>query len=268
MLPSYSRGHIRAMQITLPAPRRLLPARPRLDRRWAWLALLPLALLLHRPVEVAFRTTHLVGPLFRALPASGRPHDTVILFLSGDAGFNRGSGPEIADRLTQDGYPVFAIDSLHYFAKRRTPTDDGRLVATAARAALRWTGAHRFVIVGESFGADMTPMAVERLPAPLRARLAAVTLLVPTRTIDLRISLAEWLGWARPDADAATVARRIGTVPMLCIRGSKEPASLCPLLTMPNVRSTVLPGNHYLDHDYDRIAATIERALPSDGTRD
>lgn len=250
------------MHATLPALRQSVSRRPRFDRRWAWLALLPLAILLHRPVEVAFRTSHIVGPLFRALPPHGTPHDTVILFLSGDAGFNRGSGPEIVQRLTRDGYPVFAIDSLHYFATPRTPADDGRLVATAARAALRWSRTHRFMIVGESYGADMTPTAVERMPAPLRARLAAVTLLVPTRTINFHISLAEWLDWARPDADAATVARRIGTVPLLCISGSEEPASLCPLLAMPNVRSTVLPGNHYLDHDYDRVAATIESAAP------
>ena len=247
--------------LSLPRAARQTSRRPVRIRRWAWLALIPLAILLHRPVEVALRTSHIVGPLFHPIAAVGHPRDVAVLFLSGDAGFNRGSGPEIAHRLAQDGYPVLGIDSLHFFAKRRNAAADGLLITTAARAALHWSGAHRFVVVGESFGADMTPTGVERLPSALRARLAAVTLLVPTRTVDFHISIGEWLNWTKPDADAPTVARRIGSVPLTCISGAAESASLCPLLAMPTVTHVVLPGNHYLNHDYDRVAATIAAGI-------
>jgi type IV secretory pathway VirJ component len=232
-------------------------------RRWPLLVLLLLLLGLaaYRPVKVALRTVHIVGPLFHPIPATGPHHDIALLFLSGDAGFNRGSGPEITARLAKAGYPVLGVDSLHFFATPRNAADDGALVTGGARALLRWTGAKRFVVVGESFGADMTPSGVERMPPALRRRLAGVVLLVPTRTINFHVSLAEWLGWSRPDADAATVARRIGPVPMLCIRGAQETQSLCPELAMPMVRQAVLPGNHYLDHDYDRTAALIARGI-------
>jgi len=101
----------------------------------------------------------------------------------------------------------------------------------------------------------------------VRSRLRLVALVVPTLTVYYQISPAEYFGFGKPDAQGATLARRINNIRLLCIRGRDERMSLCPeLAEMPNVPQIVLPGGHPLQRTADRLYGVLRRAIETSAT--
>jgi len=207
-------------------------------------------------------TGYLGGPVFSDLrPAPVAPpaafRGVAVALLSGDMGFRMGMGRAVADRLSAQGVPVVGVNTLTYFRVRRTPREAGRLVEAAVRRALAVPGTRRLVLVGQSFGADMLQAGLPDLPAALRRRVALVALVVPGATIVYRASPSNLFGLERPEVDAFATARRLDWVPVLCVYGVEERASLCPGLEQPNVRRIGLPGGHPLRRDSDRLYRTL-----------
>ncbi|WP_232318507.1 virulence factor [Sphingomonas sp. TDK1] len=182
------------------------------------------------------------------------------VFLSGDMGIRYGMGSYVVEALAGAGVPVYAIASSTAFARRKTHAEVEAMLADAIREAQRRSGAGKVVVIGQSFGADMARVGVAALPPQLRARVAALVLVVPGATAYFR---ADPLGFAyigEPDADAAA-ARSLDWLPVTCIRGEDETDSLCPTLLAPNVRRITLPGGHYLRMDHDLLVRTVFAAL-------
>ncbi|HEX4618884.1 MAG TPA: AcvB/VirJ family lysyl-phosphatidylglycerol hydrolase, partial [Steroidobacteraceae bacterium] len=98
------------------------------------------------------------------------------LLLTGDGGW-AGLDQELAARLAQSGVPTVGLNSLKYFWKQRTPDETARDVVRVLRHYLAAWNRQRVILIGYSFGADVLPFVVNRLPADLRARVASVSLL-------------------------------------------------------------------------------------------
>ncbi|MEH3048675.1 AcvB/VirJ family lysyl-phosphatidylglycerol hydrolase [Sphingomonas adhaesiva] len=204
------------------------------------------------------------GPVYRVVPATAPQRPIAAVFLSGDTGLNMGMGPRVVTLLAAHGVPVVAINTLTAFATRRTPAQTAALVAEAARRALALPGVARVVLIGQSAGADMLQAGVADLPAALRPRIAQVILTVPGDTLLFKATPGGVLD-GTPDGPALPSARRIDWVPLLCIHGATEDNSLCPLLHQRNVRTVVLPGDHYLNHDAERLERTLWAAIAPHG---
>ncbi|GFM28972.1 AcvB/VirJ family lysyl-phosphatidylglycerol hydrolase [Novosphingobium sp. PY1] len=199
-----------------------------------------------------------------AKPQAGNPAaGLAAVVLSGDMGFRMGMGPKIAARLAADGIPVIGVNSLVYFRHRRSPLEVRNLVAAAIEKALEFGHADRVVLVGQSFGSDMIPVALSAMPGPVRAKIAKVIMVVPTDTLFLRASPSEMFNWSNPDADAIPGARRLTWIPVVCVSGARETTSLCPYMDQPNVVHVKLPGGHYLNGDVDALHRVISDAISS-----
>lgn len=201
------------------------------------------------------------GPLYVDFPARGvspaARDDVAAVIFSGDMGLKLGMGPRIAARLTAAGIPVTGVNSLVYFRKRRSPGEVEAYVAAAMAHAIRANGARKLILIGQSYGADMLHVGLAGLPAAERRPIILVALVVPTEDVYFRISPAEWFEWPPPDALALPTARALTWVPVLCVRGVEEKASLCPMLHQPNVEHVVLPGGHALHGDSPALAAPL-----------
>ncbi|WP_010545160.1 AcvB/VirJ family lysyl-phosphatidylglycerol hydrolase [Sphingomonas elodea] len=198
---------------------------------------------------------HLYG-----MPARPGGTPVVAIFLSGDMGIRYGMGSYVVESLSDAGVPVYAIASSTKFARRRSAAEVQALLPDAIRESLRRSGARKVVVIGQSFGADMARVGMASLPVDLRAKVAALVLVVPGATAYFR---ADPLGLAyigTPDADASA-ARVLTWLPVTCIRGADETDSLCPSLLAPNVRRITLPGGHFLRMDHDLLVRTVFAAL-------
>ncbi|NWK97572.1 type IV secretion system protein VirJ [Sphingobium lactosutens] len=204
------------------------------------------------------------GTLFGVMPATAQasPHPrAVALYLSGDMGFHAGLGPDIVERLNRHGISVITENSLHYFRTRRTPEETGAMIADGLRRAIAIDPAAPLLLLGQSFGADVIAPSLPYVPKPLRVRIAFVGLVVPGATRQWRASPTEIFSMGEPEEDAVVAAQRLSWVPLLCIHGREEPASLCPSLHQRNATRIALPGGHALDHDEEAASAVLLQAI-------
>ena len=183
-----------------------------------------------------------------------------LVFFSGDMGLRFGMGPAVTQGLAHD-LPVMGVNSPALFGRHRTRAEVDAIVADAVREALARAHADRIVLVGQSFGSDMLATGLAALPPDLRAKVAAIVLVVPGRTVYFRADPTGFAYRGTPDSYAVDTIRTVSWAPLVCIYGRREPDSLCPLLDRPGVRRIALPGGHFLDNDRDRLIATIRAAL-------
>jgi type IV secretory pathway VirJ component len=188
--------------------------------------------------------------------AADPERDSMAVVLTGDGGWAE-IDKRISARLAAAGIPVVGWSSLKYYWTPRTPEaaahDLARILDHYGRL---WSKSH-FLLVGYSFGADVAPFLVSRLPPELRSRVALVSLLGLSEQASFEFHVAGWLGVQTGHHLTVPEVSRLGATPVLCFRGEDEADSACRLLRGAAVRTVTLPGGHHFGGDYERIADAI-----------
>jgi type IV secretory pathway VirJ component len=190
------------------------------------------------------------------VPASGREGDLMAVVLTGDGGWAE-IDKRVAARLAGSGVPVVGWSSLKYYWTPRTPEAAARDLARILEHYGRLWGKHRVLLAGYSFGADVLPFLVSRLPADLRSRVALVSLLGLSEQASFEFHVAGWLGVETGHHPTVPEVARLDTTPVLCLRGEDEPDSACRLLRGASARVVTLPGGHHFGGSYERIAEAL-----------
>jgi len=187
--------------------------------------------------------------------ASGTSAEFALL-LTGDGGW-AGLDQELAARLAASGVPTVGLNSLKYFWKQRTPEETAADVARILRHYLSAWHKQRVLLIGYSFGADVLPFVVNRLPPDLRSKVASVSLLGIDGSASFEISISDWVG--TDDAGAATRPEvgRITGLPVLCLYGEGEKDSICPGLADPGIRREQVGTGHHFGGEYATLADRI-----------
>jgi type IV secretory pathway VirJ component len=198
------------------------------------------------------------------VPATGSSPSLGVV-LSGDGGW-ASLDKEVAGALAARGVPVVGLNSLQYFWKARTPDALAADLARVLRHYLPAWGKSRVVLAGYSFGADVLPFAVSRLPADLRRRVAVVALLGPSPTAEFEFHVGSWLG--RSSAAALPVPPEIAKLAgtrTLCFFGDKEDDSPCRGLDPALATAVSMQGGHHFGGAYQSIGERIlaELELPA-----
>jgi type IV secretory pathway VirJ component len=188
--------------------------------------------------------------------ATDTPGDTLAILLTGDGGW-AGLDKKLSAALAARGIPVIGWDSLRYYWTARTPDSAARDLAriiTYYRTALK---RDRVMLVGYSFGADVLPFLVRRLPDDLRSHLVKVVLLGPSPRAHFEFKLTDWLGGDDDGLDTLREVARLSGTPLLCVHGRDEQDSLCPRLSPAMGKDITLRGGHHFDGDYAALARLI-----------
>jgi type IV secretory pathway VirJ component len=194
------------------------------------------------------------------LPAAG-DSPAMAVILSGDGGW-AGLDKEVGSALVQHGVPVVGWNSLSYYWKARTPESASADLARVLGHYLELWKKQTVIVVGYSFGADVASFLVSRLPPDLRARVAEVALLSPSRTAQFEFHVAEWLGHEATDAlPVPPEIRRLAGLRVLCFRGDHEEDSACSQLAPGEAENVVLSGGHHFGGDYGAVAARLLERL-------
>lgn len=190
--------------------------------------------------------------------------DDLAVIFSGDGGWadlDRQLGQILAGR----GISVLGFDCRKYFWQTRSPEETAQAVAEVLGSYLRDWGKRRLVLIGFSFGADMLPFVLNRLPADLKAKVALSVLLSPGRYANWEVHWGDWLK-DQPHEGARQLAPEMAALSgyrLFCVYGADEAAgSICPGLTAGQADVKALPGGHHFDGNYANLAEMILKKVP------
>jgi type IV secretory pathway VirJ component len=182
--------------------------------------------------------------------------DEFALLLTGDGGW-AGLDQELAARLAASGVPTVGLNSLKYFWSERTPEATARDVARLLRHYLAAWHKQRVLLVGYSFGADVLPFVVNRLPPDLLERVASVSLLGIDSNASFEVRIADWVGSDGAGAPTRPELAALPHVPVLCIYGEGESDSICPGLSATGIAREQIGKGHHFSGEYALLADRI-----------
>jgi len=176
--------------------------------------------------------------------------------MTGDGGW-ADVDKSIAGGLAAAGVPVVGWSSLDYYWQARTPEG---AAADLARIISHYTTAWRktrVVVIGYSFGADVAPFLVNRLPDLLTSQVERVVLLAPSETAAFEFHLTDWIGGgADPRYPTVPEIGRLRS-PVTCVYPADEPNSPCQRAKAAAFRAVTLGEGHHFGGQYDRVVESI-----------
>lgn len=202
-------------------------------------------------------------------PARGSKPELAAVLYSSDIGFLLGSGDNVAHAIAGTGIPVIGFNSSTLFRVHQSRAAANAIFDDSVRQALARTEARQVIVVGVSFGADMVRSGLAGLPVDMRGKVAGALLLAPGNTAFFSADPLGIRYLGTPDVGPGDAAS-LTWLPVECVQGVEETESLCPSLTMPNVRRTLMPGGHYLYRHEDlfrRVVIDSVKRIEGSGSR-
>jgi type IV secretory pathway VirJ component len=208
------------------------------------------------PIAVSAGAALAELPLVELPLPAGSPQPTrLAVIISGDGGW-AGLDRKIAASFQQRGIPVVGLDSLRYFWHERTPDDTARDVGAVVAHYLAAWHCRQFDLVGYSFGADVLPFVVNRLPPQLARGISSLTLVEPSSSATFEIHVSNWLpGVVTTGLPTAPELAKLQT-PVLCLHGADAEPSVCR--DLPRATVAQIGRGHHLGGDGEPI---VERIL-------
>jgi type IV secretory pathway VirJ component len=192
--------------------------------------------------------------------ASGPARELFAILYSGDGGW-RDLDRTLAGVLASKGVNVVGVDVLRYFWRRRSPELAAADLARIMRHYQQLWQRAQVVLIGFSFGADVLPFLVSRLPADLRSDVRLLSLLSPERDTAFEVEPTGWLGMSSSGPETLAIEPELKKMPQLrvqCIFGADEASgSLCTAPVMATHEVIRKAGGHHFDEDYGALADAI-----------
>ncbi|MBC7557371.1 MAG: hypothetical protein H7195_10460 [Chryseobacterium sp.] len=203
------------------------------------------------------------NPDFPVRELNANNNSPFIFYVSGDAGFNTFS-KSLSDELFKRNYDITALNSKAYFWKLKTPAETTKKISQYLTQKLKGRKNQKIVLLGYSFGADISPFIVNRLPKDLREKIVSVVLLDPSKTADFEVSLQGMIfDKARGDYEVLPEVNKMDVPKTLIIRsdiGLKFPVNK---VTVRNFSEKHLPGNHRFNYNYSELSSLINQNINS-----
>jgi type IV secretory pathway VirJ component len=189
------------------------------------------------------------------------PPAAVMIFFSGDGGWQK-IDDGLAQGLKARGVATVGWSSFTYFWKGKKPsevaTDLARVLDVVDDMGVPiWLG-------GYSFGAEMAPVTLARMPPSARDGITVLLLLAPSPSASFRVDPLDWV--RTPPVDPAhrvdDALRTLGGLKTICLTGRDDKDSACTALGgLPGVDVVQLDGDHHFGGTADGIAAAIAQRL-------
>ena len=178
------------------------------------------------------------------------------ILISGDGGWAE-LDKGVAAGLAGAGVPVVGWSSLNYYWTPRTPDSASTDLARIVEHYSRFWEKKRVLLIGYSFGADVLPFLVSRLPAETKARVAGVSLLGLSATAAFEFHLASWLGGGGNQRYPTVPEVERLAMPVTCVFGADESDSACRSLKGPHVKAVAVGEGHHFGNNYARVVELI-----------
>ena len=182
--------------------------------------------------------------------------DTMAVILTGDGGW-AGLDRSVAAGMAARGIPSVGWSSLRYYWTPRTPEAAAEDLARIIQHYTSEWSAKRVILIGYSFGADVLPFLVNRLPDGLLPHVRSVALLGLSKAADFEFHISDWIGRIRASPYRTVPEAERLTVPVVCVQGAGEDDSACRQVKGSHIRSLELGQGHHFGGNYARLVDMI-----------
>lgn len=188
---------------------------------------------------------------------AGNANSPYVFYITGDGGFNDFS-TDLSKNLNASGSPVSALSAKSYFWDKKTPIGTATDISIYLRQQFAKRKDQRLVLIGYSFGADVMPFVVNRLPDDLRKKLVSVILLSPTTSTDFEVHWADLMGVKRKrNMDVVAEINKMQVPKFITLFGEKEDDFPVKQITAKNHTNISMPGGHHFGGNADELAKTL-----------
>jgi type IV secretory pathway VirJ component len=192
------------------------------------------------------------------VPAPQGGANAMAILYTGDGGW-RTTDRGLANTLAGRGVPVVALNTLQYFWRRRAPEEAAADFERILAHYLAVWKKKQVIVIGYSYGADVLPFILSRLPKPVISQVQLVALLSPTQNVDFQFHFLQWFVPYVPET-ARPVLPELGKprgLRILTFCGDRDRESLCRVLPSGLAQTVLLHAGHRLDRFYKEIARDI-----------
>lgn len=200
------------------------------------------------------------------VPSRTSQGNTMAILYSGDGGW-RPTDRGLARVLSENGIPVIGLNTLRYFWTRQTPEKAAQdFSSTILRYRSVWKK-DRVLVIGYSFGADVLPFLLTRIPKPLLDHIEMLVLLAPTKSVDFEFHVKQWFSedTSKTSMPVLPELEKLNGMKIVSYCGALDVKALCR--DMPDtIRRVFLPhAGHRFDTLYSVVAQDILKEAKNRG---
>lgn len=191
-------------------------------------------------------------------PAHNKP---ILFYISGDGGFNNFS-VDLCQSLNDKGFDVIALDAESYFYDKKTPEQTAQDIAGYLSKKLNGRVNKQIALIGYSFGADVLPFILNRLPKNILDNIEASFIMASSGSTDFEIHWLDMLGINKKRSmDVVNEINKISNQRIIIINGSDENNLDLNRINLKKYTLVVIPGGHHFDGDTKEIVKKIMEYL-------
>lgn len=179
----------------------------------------------------------------------------LVVYISGDGGMN-GFSNSLIKSLNAKGYAVLALDAKNYFWQKREPREFADAMNSAIALYLKNKKRNSFVVLGYSFGADVTPFLITRLTSALNSKCKNVLMLSPSANTNFEINFLDMLGWGSSKGKNVVNELNKLSLPFVLFFG-KDEKSLPVNEVTAHKQVVIIEGGHHYDNDIEAVAENL-----------
>jgi len=181
----------------------------------------------------------------------------LVVYLSGDGGENSFS-KSFMQQINSKGLPAVLFNSQKYFWSKKTPQQTAADVEKVVQFYRNQWKARKVIIIGYSFGADVTPFIVTRLSKDLNASLTNIVLMSPSNTTDFEVHVSGLFGKGTTNgSNIPAEINKIAQKPVLILQGEDESEKMDAKALKVNYKLLTLKGGHRYNSNTSDVVNTI-----------
>lgn len=185
--------------------------------------------------------------------------EALVLYLSGDGGWND-FNQQITQGFEKQGYGTVVVNSRKYFWEEKSPQVFAHDMEDLCNYYMKVWGKSSVIIVGYSFGADVSIFLPRFLSTNLQQKITRMVLISPSASTDFEIRLSDMVGENENLSRKYKLEPEIAYYksPLICIFGESEELRLKKSLkNHNNLTIHILPGDHRYNNNFDLLLKTI-----------
>lgn len=180
-----------------------------------------------------------------------------VFYISGDGGYTSFS-ENICTAINNAGYKVTSLNSKSYFDDQKTPQQTTSDIVSYLNDQFNKKKDQQFILIGYSFGADITPFVVNLFPDSIKKKLISVVLLSPSTSTDFETHVWDKLGGKKQRSmDVVAEVNKLGTIRTAIILGNDDDDFPINSIKLKNYSHELLPGGHHYEGNTDEVAKAM-----------